>query len=152
MSERGNQRIELSSITVSATGTQTTVPVTVQDFNAFAVYLNVTGLNIVAANGQAIRIYVQTSYDGSVWSDIANVAYTTDASNATRREAVWSSHPRGSNLRVSNTDFANDGALADNTVATNFPAGQYLRLKVVASATTGSPSATIAPLVLTYCY
>lgn len=151
MSYRGNQVVSLPAITVSSTGTQTTVPVTVQDFIASAVYLKVTGLNVVAANGQAIRIYVQTSYDGTDWADVANIAYTTDATNATRREAVWTSHPRGAATRVPDTDLSKDGTLADNTVA-SVPSGQYLRLKVVASATTGAPSATITPTILHFGY
>jgi hypothetical protein len=88
-----------------------------------------------AGGGTTTKAWVQTSFDGTTWMDIANFAFTT--TTATRAYTL-------SNVAVTSIATPVDGTTADNTAVDGF-LGPVLRVKLTTTGTyTGASSLVIS--------
>lgn len=87
------------------------------------------------SNGTTAKFWVQTSVDGSTWTDIANFAFTTSDLNKVAAVNIFVAHTHAT---------PSDAALSDNTIANGY-IGEYLRVKYTTTGTyAGGTTITIS--------
>jgi hypothetical protein len=117
-------------------GETTTAVIDLQSFGDVIVFINITTATLADADDE-VDFYLQTTYDGTNWVDLANV-HLANADNGSPQKTMIAigAIPAG----VAQLDDPTDGAIADDTNA-DYPIGSQLRIK---TAVTGATAPTYA--------
>jgi len=124
------------TLVLSAATTTAVVPVRGE---AAVILLDI--VTITTADGDdEVDFYVQTTYDGTSWVDLANVHVATADDGTTQKTVVVIGSPAAG---IAQLDDPTDGTLADDTNA-DIPMGIALRIKTAITGATAPSYAFIA--------